>query len=258
MPGLAEIQAAFLHDIYTGERTSLVYLDATRASPSRLDIYRNNAVLGLTDMLARAFPVLVQIVGEEFFKTVARHYIRRHPQPSGNRHAFGGGLADFLGGFKEARSLPYLRDIAAIEWAYFQAALADDAEMLDFESLGEAIATDPAFALTVHPGVSIVPQTFNALDIWQEHQKEEVGLVQLKSDPHQLVIWRGREDCVLIRRASDALAALVSHSRTGLSFAQSMAIAGENLTDLQGFQQEFADAMSLGLFARTTRDVFHD
>lgn len=248
MTALRDIQAAFIHDIYTGERTSLAYLDTKVASHARLDIYQNNTVLGLINILANAFPVLKKIVGEEFFKTVARHYIKKHPQPSGNRHAFGSDLAGFLTEFKPAASLSYLRDVAALEWAYFQAALSEDASPLDFETLTAGMSSDPSFVLAVHPSVYIVPQTFNALDIWQQHQKEDVGSVELKSKSHQLVVWRGPDDSVLMRRASDAFAALIGKSQKGVSFAEAMAIAEASVNDMQKFQQEFAQAVSLGIF----------
>lgn len=255
MTALRDIQAAFIHDIYTGERTSLAYLDAKTASPTRLNIYQNNTVFGLTDILANTFPVLNKIVGEEFFKTIARHYIKTHPQPCGNRHSFGDRLAGFLTEFKPAGSLPYLHDIAALEWAYFQAALANDADPLDFESLTDAMSADPAFILRIHPSVHIVPQTFNALEIWQEHQKDDIGAIQLQSYSHQLIIWRGSDDFVFLRSASEALSSLVTQSQKDMPFAEAMTAAGENVPDVQKFQQEFAEAISLGVFVQTEKET---
>lgn len=249
MTALRDIQAAFIHDIYTGERTSLSYLDTKMASAVRLDIYQNNTVLGLTDILANAFPVLKKIVGDEFFKTIARHYIKNHPQPSGNRHSFGGNLPAFLESFAPAAALPYLPDVASLEWAYFQAALADDADALNFETLTSAMSANPAFVLAVHPSVHIVRQSFNALDIWQEHQKEAIGAVQLISQPHTLLIWRAPDDSVLIRRISPSFSALLQSCQKNMPFVEAMALAGDGLDDVQGLQREFSEAVSLGVFA---------
>lgn len=254
MNALRDIQAAFLHDIYTGERTSLAFIDTNIATSARLNIYRNNTVLGLTDILADVFPVLKKVVGDEFFKTITRHYIKHHPQPSGNRHSFGANLSGFLTGFKPTEALPYISDLAALEWTYFQASIADNAEELDFEALTTAMSADPAFVLAIHPSVCVLEQTFNALDIWREHQNEEIGSIQLKSERHKLIIWRDREDSVLMRRVSPALAELIAHSQKNMSFAESMVVAGEETSDIAAFQKEFAEALTLGIFTKQGKE----
>jgi len=97
MPALHNIQAAFMHDVYSGEHTSAVYFDKSKSySPERLDIYYNNTLFGLTDVLAGAYPVLQRIVGEGFFRTLVHHYIEIHSQSTGNRHTFGAELGAFL------------------------------------------------------------------------------------------------------------------------------------------------------------------
>ena len=76
MPALHKIQSALLHDIYTGKRTSSIYLNKIRfSSPERLNIYYNNTLLGLTDILAGTYPVLQKIAGNRFFETISRNYI---------------------------------------------------------------------------------------------------------------------------------------------------------------------------------------
>jgi len=248
MTALRDIQTAFMHDIYTGEQTSAVFLDTSISSPARLSIYGNNTVLGLADVLANAYPVIKRIVGEEFFKTLARHYLKAHPQPAGNRHLFGGDLAVFLKGFAPAATLPYLSDISALEWAHFQSGIADEGETLDFNVLTTAMSADPAFVLALHPSVHVIAQSYNALDIWQEHQKDEPGTIQLAQEDHTLVVWRTTDDSVLIRKASPAFALLLDCCQKDISFAEGMTIAGEGVHDMNAFQQEFAEAVTFGVF----------
>ena len=255
MTSLNDIQAAFIHDIYTGERTSVVYLDKNLTSTTLLDIYQNNTILGLTDILASAFPIVKKIVGEEFFKTIARYYIKSHPQPSGNRHTFGVDLEIFLDGFKLAASLPYLRDVAALEWAYFQATLADEASLLNFQSLTSEMSINPTFVLAIHPSVHIVLQKFNALDIWQEHQKKKIDAIELKSKTHQLIIWRGLNDSILMRPVSDILSTLIAHSQKGITFNEAMIAASNGVNNIKKFQQEFAEVLSLGVFSQKRKET---
>lgn len=255
MTALRDIQAAFMHDIYTGEQTSAVFLDPSISSPARLGIYKNNTMLGLSDVLANAYPIVKRIVGEEFFKTLARYYLKDHPQPTGNRHLFGSELAMFLGNFEPAKALPYLPDIAALEWVHFQASIANDAETLDFDGLTTRISADPAFVLALHPSVHVIAQHYNALDIWREHQKDTPDTIQLVQEDHTIVVWRTADDSVLIRKTSPSLAALLEHCQKEISFAESMTIAGESVNDMPAFQQEFSEAVRLGIFARTRRET---
>jgi len=249
MPALHSIQAAFMHDVYSGEHTSAVYLDKSKSNSSeRLNIYYNNTLLGLTDILAGAYPILQKIVGKGFFRTIAHHYIEIHSQSTGNRHTFGGELGAFLSLFQPAAPWPYLSDMAAIEWAYFQAAIAADALVTDFNSLTNLISERPNFVLLLHPGVHFVDLRFNALEIWQGHQKKEIESITLFENPQTVLVWRDQEDVVLLKKVSTSLKKLLVSCQEGESFAKAMFHVGDRLQDVQAFQQEFAQAVSMGVF----------
>jgi hypothetical protein len=85
-------------------------------SPAGLAVYRNNYRVGLIDTLAYAYPVLGQLVGEEFFRALAREYVKHHASHSGNLHRYGAAFGDFLDEFEHVRHLPYLADVARLEW----------------------------------------------------------------------------------------------------------------------------------------------
>ncbi len=249
MSVLRDIQTAFIHDAYTGEQTSAVYLNKYNLnSPERLDIYYNNTLLGLTDILTATYPVLQKIVGESFFRTVAHFYIKTNSQITGNRHTYGGELASFLKSYEPAASWPYLPDIAAIEWAYFQASIADDAPALDFNGLTDLISEHPGFIMSLHPGVHYIELNFNALEIWQEHQKNKIETIELQESPQTVLIWRDPKDDVFLQKISEPLKKLLICCREGIGFGKAMFQSSDGLQDLTVFQQEFAQVVSSGLF----------
>jgi hypothetical protein len=249
MSALRDIQAAFIHDAYTGEQTSAVYLNKYNLnSPERLDIYYNSTLLGLTDILTATYPVLQKIVGESFFRTVARFYIETNSQITGNRHTYGGELTSFLRSYEPAASWPYLPDIAAIEWAYFQASIADDAPALDFSGLTDLISEHPGFIMSLHPGVHYIELNFNALEIWQEHQKNKIETIKLQESPQTVLIWRDPKDDVFLQKISEPLKKLLICCREGIGFGKAMFQSSDGLQDLTVFQQEFARVVSSGLF----------
>ncbi len=249
MPELHKIQSALLHDIYTGKQTSSIYLDKIRVSlPERLNIYYNNTLLGLTDILAGTYPVLQKIVGNGFFETISRDYIETHAQSTGNRHKYGAMLNKFLSSYQPVEEWPYLPDIAAIEWAYFQAEIADDALTIDFNDLTTLIPEQPDFVLSPHPGVHYVDQRFNALEIWQEHQKNEIEVITLQEKLQTILIWRDQKNVVLLKEISTSLKKLLILCKEGKRFADAMSQVGHQLQDLEVFQKEFAQAVSMGVF----------
>ena len=249
MPALRDIQAAFIHDAYTGEQTSAVYLNKYNLnSPERLDIYYNNTLLGLTDILTATYPVLQKIVGENFFRAVSRFYIETNSQTTGNSHAYGGELASFLRSYEPAVSWPYLPDIAAIEWAYFQASIANDAPALDFSELTDLISEHPGFIVLLHPGVHYIELNFNALEIWQEHQRDEIETIKLQESPQTVLIWRDQKDEIFIQKISEPLKKLLQCCREGIGFGKAMFQSSDGLQDLTLFQQEFARVVSSGVF----------
>ncbi|MEK7711434.1 MAG: DNA-binding domain-containing protein, partial [Pseudomonadota bacterium] len=92
-----------------------------------LQVYRNNVVESLTGALCAVYPVVEKLVGDGFFRYAVHEYLRAHRPRSGNLHDFGDAFASFLSGFAPAAELPYLPDVARLEWAWHQAFHAADA-----------------------------------------------------------------------------------------------------------------------------------
>lgn len=258
MTVLHDIQSAFMRDIYSGERNSRQYLSNDRNFERRLSIYSNNTLLGLTDTLENIYPVIKKIVGRKFFTMMSKDFIKTYHQNSGNRNKFGRELSAFLEDYAPSVSLPYLPDIAALEWSYFQSAIAEDAQTLNFESLSQNIASNPDYILSVHDSVHILEQKYNALEIWQAHQHEPIEAVELKSDVHTLQVWRDTDHTILMRKISPALKALIKQCQENKTFAEAITIASQHTENTQVFQQEFAEAINLKIFIQTEKDISHD
>lgn len=142
------------------------------SDPSRrFAVYRNNVVSSLVDALAATFPVVEELVGIEFFRAMAAVFVRRHPPDSPVLAAYGRTLADFVDSFEPARGVPYLSDVARLEYgrlASFHAA--DAAAVLEVDSdlaeLGHAVEQ---LRLDLHPSVSVMAFAHAAVSIWAAH-----------------------------------------------------------------------------------------
>lgn len=160
-------------------------LDPRRACPSglktwngsdpetRFAVYRNNVVVSLIDALADTFPVVQELVGEEFFRAMAGVFVRTQPPRSRLMAYYGEAFADFAASFAPAASLPYLADVARLEMAWVQAYHAADMPPLNPEALPAALA-DPqqltSLRLSLHPSVEVIESAFAVFSLWAAHQ----------------------------------------------------------------------------------------
>lgn len=227
MPSLREAQLAFAGRVFgVGHSVS-----------PREQIYRNNVFISLTGALADVYPVVQRLVGEQFFAQLARRYIRAHPSRSGNLHDFGNAFPRFMLGMEELKDLPYLPDVAALEWACHEVFHGADAAPLDFSRL-----TNPENAKApLHPAARLVASRYPVLAIWEANQAEEPGLVDLDAGADWLVVLR-REVQVEILRSTPGEFALLAALRDGMALGEACeaALAAEPALDLPAAMGRFA------------------
>lgn len=160
----------------------------------RFDVYRNNVHASLTDVLAARFPVIERLVGETFFRAMARAFIDTALPRSPVLIEYGGDFADFIDTFPPVQSLPYLGDVARLEWVWHEAYHATDMDPLDIGRLSSFLqsgeAADPArLTLTLHPSLRLVRSGWPVLEIWRTNtEDEQVRRVDLSTGSDVLVI----------------------------------------------------------------------
>jgi hypothetical protein len=136
-----------------------------------LDIYRNNYRGNLHDALAGAYPVVKQLVGDDFFRFMGRKFIAEHPSRNANLHRYGAELAAFVAAFEPANELAYLADVAALEWACHLAYFADDADTLDIARLAQVPAERyTELVLHLQPSCHLQHSRYPVAAIWHAHQ----------------------------------------------------------------------------------------
>lgn len=138
------------------------------ACPQRFAVYRNNVMAGLLDCLRAVFPAVRRLVGDAFFDAMAAAFARFEPPRSPVLTEYGDGFAAFIAGFPAARGIPYLADVARLEWAWTEAYHAAEAEPLTAAAL---VGIDPdrvaETRLLLHPSLRLVRATSPALTIWR-------------------------------------------------------------------------------------------
>lgn len=142
----------------------------------RLGIYRGNLVANWDKALAAAYPVVRQLVGEEFFSGLARAYGKAHASHDPDLNLFGERFADFLAGFEHVAEFPYLPDMARLEWALHRSYYAADTPALATSDLASlAPAEVEALRLTLHPAAALVRSNWAVAELWRAHQPSGPG-----------------------------------------------------------------------------------
>jgi hypothetical protein len=133
----------------------------------RFDVHRNNFVVSLIEALEAAFPAVRKLVGEAFFKGCARAFIDAAPPTSPVLLLYGRGFGDFLDRFEPARTVPYLGDVARLEWAQLDAYHAADVTPARIEALAalpQAQVGGARFAL--HPSFALIRSRWPVVSLW--------------------------------------------------------------------------------------------
>ena len=147
-------KALFAPDLPAPE--GLISRDGTRPT-RRFAVYRNNVTISLVDALSSIFPTVQNLVGEDFFRAMARLYVAVQPPTSPLLFRYGESFPAFLEGFPPAADLPFLADVARVERLWLDAFHAADAAQLDPAALAQVPAEDLAgVRFQPHPATRII------------------------------------------------------------------------------------------------------
>lgn len=200
---LADLQAAFAAALTDPARAVPEALTShTGPRPAaRFAVYRRNVVASLIQVLEGRFAIVRRLVGDEFFRGLARAYLDRELPASPVLIAYGANFADFIASFPPAAALPYLADVARLEWLQHEAYHAADAAAFDAEALAELLAGDiAATTLALHPALRLFASPFPVLSIWRTNTHDaEVKPVGLDAGPEAVLMLRPGIDVTLYR-----------------------------------------------------------
>jgi hypothetical protein len=164
----------------------------------RFAVYRNNVAVSLIASLAARYPVTRRLVGEDFFRAMARAYTAAEKPKSPVLIHYGGSFPAFIADFEPARNLPYLADVARLENAWVEAYHAAEAAPLTLVDLAGLDAESLAAArFDFHPATRILASDHPVASIWAAHQGPgEVAPIE-SWRPEQALITRPAAEVLL-------------------------------------------------------------
>lgn len=237
MLSLPELQSAF----------AAILLDPARGrAPRGIGVYRNNVYGNWSKAMAAAFPIVREIVGADFFDGLAHEYARAHPSLSGDLNEYGARMPEFLAGLRHTQDLPYLPDVARMDWLAHRAYYAADAAPLDLAALTRVPADEyQSLRPRLAPSCALLASQWPLARLWQIHQDEYQGdfTVDLQPGMARILVhrpqWRAEVTGLTLGEYAFLDAALAG---SALGAAAEAALLAEGTFDLAGALSRWARA----------------
>ncbi|MBO1540349.1 DNA-binding domain-containing protein [Pseudomonas sp. OA65] len=197
---------------------------ANGADPeSRFAVYRNNVLGSLINALADNYPVVVQLVGEEFFRAMAGVYVQSTAPRSPVMNDYGEDFAEFIERFEPAASVPYLADVARLERLHVQAWHAADAKPMTEERIVATLSSPTRVGhlkIGLHPSLRLLQSPFAVVTIWSAHQHQTPVPFETFPAQNALVLRNGLD--VEVFAISHAVHGFIAALQQGLSLTSAM------------------------------------
>jgi hypothetical protein len=225
-PSYAAILSAGLIDPDSGTPAGVVGPNG-KAAAKRYNVHRNNVTVSLIDALAAVFPATRRITGAEFFRAMARFYVRAAPPRSPLLFEYGRDFPDFIASYEYARPMPYLADTARIERAWLDAYHAADMAPMTVEQLAAVSAeTLPGLVFVPHPATRLVRSQFSAVSIFAANRAPGPVPSIESAVPEDALITRPDQE-VIVRLLPPGGAEFLMALLSRRPFGEAAAAAGE-------------------------------
>jgi hypothetical protein len=195
MPSLRDLQERFAAAVLAADGTAPALADG-RFGTDRIGIYRRTIRTNYRNALGATYPVVRSVVGARFFDGAVDAYVGAHPSRSGDLNEYGATFGEFLGAYEPASRLPYLPDVARLEWAIDEASRAADSSASPDDVLRALAALPPerlsALRLRMAPSCRLIASSFPVLRVWHVNQRDHVGDLRVDFDamPDRLRVRR--------------------------------------------------------------------
>jgi uncharacterized protein (UPF0276 family) len=164
-------------------------------------VYRNNVRESLTCALRGIYGGTEALVGADFFRQTALQYIEAHPPSQPSIASYGETLPDFLATLASCEGLPYLADVAKLEWHLSRASLHEVLPAMSADALASCAGDDPVeVTFMAQPGLSYLNSAYPVDHIWDFARRGGKGEPpRIDEAPAALEIAPGNEGAVVRR-----------------------------------------------------------
>lgn len=145
-------------------------LHSTQRIQRGMQAYQANAGASAERTLASTFPTVQALVGEDSFAALARAFWHAQPPVRGDLACFGDALPAFIADSEQLADVPYLADVARLDWLVAVAERAADGST-DAGTLNLLAEADAAqLRLELMPGIAVLSSAHAVVSVWLAHR----------------------------------------------------------------------------------------
>ncbi len=197
-----------------------VRLNPQRGVPgeARLAVYADGYLARTREALAEVYEAVQHVAGEASFSELARAYAAQRPSREYNLTFIGADLPAFLAGHPLTQRLPFLPDLATLEWLVCRAFHAFDQPPLVPATLaGRPLDAWARTRLRFQPSVGVAASPWPILDIWDARRQLRSAInVPIDGRPQSVLVFRDalQTRCELLEPAQHAVLSRLLQGQT--------------------------------------------
>ena len=254
LPVFDDFTVAFTEFMQTGQYEKLADYCEDGTNLEFFNVYRNGYYRAAVDSLVSNYPVVLGLLGEDYFRFLAKQYVSQFPPSVGTLVGYGVEFASFLAVHSDSQRLPYLADVARLDRAWLDVYFAADSVPItanEVAALAGEVAGIDAQQLNLCASTAMVSLDYAVTGVWQN--LKETGrlsdVIELSKQPAYALIWRQHSD-VLIRPLPLAEFSFLSGLNAGLNLGKAAELALLDDADFD-LAELFSNLITAGILTTT-------
>lgn len=168
---LAEFQSIFSEGLLLSDDLGNAHVLKFLSESTKVDVaigfeaYRNNWRTALTNALADFFIATRSLLDEGNFFLVARNFVESHHAKVSDLNCYGSEFPQYIK--DEFEELPYLGDVAKLDWLWHKVFYCRDDKIMDYDEIQRKLNLDPdEIFLIASNSLNLLTSNYPVLDIW--------------------------------------------------------------------------------------------
>ena len=158
----------------------------------RMEVYAQGYIARIHEALTESYEAVQHVLGHEMFVKLAEDYANQYPSGDYDLSLAGRHLSSFLKNYDAAKELPFLHDLACLEWKIAEAFHASNYSVQGLKLLASVSDEDwEKIKLEFQPHVQILKSDWPVWDIWHARKEpvEKIN-IDLIGRSQQILIYR--------------------------------------------------------------------